>query len=208
MAATLLPLFVGTPGSSFPATTAATALVGNPFPSFLGPTLLASWHCMAAWQQCRACLKGRRREQPCSLSPHVRHWAGGTPARRPQPGLVSKPGLSFLPPPSPACRSWGRGRSEFLPLLISTAGRPSRQGQEEVKGRGPNLQAIQSPHPASLLTSHAANKLSLLFLEYLQVLSCVISNCTSCQWSGEQATATQCSAACNQNQSGRQGALR
>lgn len=34
--------------------------------------------------------------------------------------------------------------------------------------------------PASLLTSHAANKLSLLFLENLQVLTRVISICAWC----------------------------
>lgn len=35
--------------------------------------------------------------------------------------------------------------------------------------------------PASLLTSHAANKLSLLFLGNLQVLSRVISICALCR---------------------------
>lgn len=35
--------------------------------------------------------------------------------------------------------------------------------------------------PASLLTSHGANKLFLLFLGNLQVLTRVISICASCQ---------------------------
>lgn len=107
------------PAQALPATPAPIGFVHDPFSSLLcppPPACLSALHTSIGGD-----VVGIHREaqQKAPLLVHCLHWlhmrqAGqaGTPARCPQPGLLSQPDPSFLPLPPPACGGGGaRGRS-------------------------------------------------------------------------------------------------
>lgn len=74
-------------------------------------------------------------QDPCEMPEMPVAWPSLTADALPSPHILQPVGVGTA------------GEILISPLLISTAGRTSRQGQEEVRGQGPNLQTTQSPEP-------------------------------------------------------------